>query len=60
MMIVEGITILLAQPVLVVGVVGYIATPYGMGVLKTGLGICQGIGDSDYIRTGKTLSFNFS
>lgn len=57
--VVEAVTILEAQPVMVVGVVGYIVTPHRMHAVKTGLSICQGIGDSDYVRTGKTLSFNF-
>jgi len=56
---VEAVTILEAQPVMVVGVVGYIVTPHRMHAVKTGLSVCQGIGGSDYIRTGKTLSFSF-
>jgi ribosomal protein L3 len=57
--IVEAVTILEAQTVMVVAVVGYIVTPHRMHAVRTGLSVCQTIGDSDYIRTGKTLSFNF-
>jgi len=57
--IVEAVTILEAEPVIVVGVVGYNVTAHKMRTVKTGLSICQRIGRSDYIRNSKTVSFNF-
>jgi hypothetical protein len=55
--IIGAITLLEAQPVMVVGDVGFMATASGMCVLKTSLGHLSGDWIY-YIGDGKILSFN--